>query len=348
MQTVSGVLGIGAYLISIFFGNLALVLLTVAVVFVLTLLPLLFIEETAPEAMAAQTVPDKGSAAQQATGVSAFKALWPMVGFLVYGVFAAADKLVFGDALAGWAVPLFMAMILLTLLWGIAIVWQGRRRPSSQNRLEAMLMAHGFAWLGVQSMFVMGFFYVRDFVVPAAGASVLADGLYHLANATTATTPADTAGRILSMGFLLLNLVGAALPVLVLKPLCQRLGKVRVHRSAMGLMAAAYAFIVLAPTNELYYYLGMLLCGIGWSSLISIVFAIYSEAVDSREMGVSMGVFNSSLVLPALAVPGLLKLSDAMDQHRWVFAIFAICLALSFAFWCAVSERASVDAGHGK
>jgi maltose/moltooligosaccharide transporter len=347
MQTVSGVLGISAYLISIFFGNLALVLVTVAVVFVLTLLPLLFIEETPPAAMAPVTAPAAvraDGAARRATGMAAFRALWPMVGFLAYGMFVAVDKLVFGDALAAWGVPLFLVTVVLTLLWGMTIVRQGRKRPSSQNRLQAMLMAHGFAWLGVQSMFVMGFFYVRDFVVPAGGERVLADGLYHLANAATATTTitaADTAGRILSMGFLLLNLVGAALPVLVLKPLCLRYGKVLVHRSAMGLMAAAYAFIVLAPANEAFYYLGMLLCGIGWASLISIVFAIYSESVDSRAMGVSMGVFNSSLVLPALAVPGVLKLSDSLDQHRWVFAIFALCLALSFVFWCAVSERAN-------
>jgi hypothetical protein len=63
-------------------------------------------------------------------------------------------------------------------------------------------------------------------------------------------------------------------------------------------------------------------------------------------MGVSMGVFNSSLVLPALAVPGLLKLSDALHQHRWVFLLFALCLAVSFAFWCAVSERADSGAEH--
>lgn len=344
MQTVSGALGISAYLISIFFGNIALVLVTVAVVFFLTLLPLLFIEETAPAVMAPPVATDSGSAAQRATGMAAFKALWPMAGFLVYGMFVAVDKLIFGDTLAAWAVPLFLVTVLLTLLWGIAIVWQGRKRPSSQNRLSTLLLGHGFAWLGVQSMFVMSFFYLRDFVVPPAGAAVLADGLYHLANsaaASTATSAGDTAGRILSMGFLLLNLVGAALPLLVLKPLCLRFGKVLVHRSAMGLMAAAYAFILLTPTNEAFYYLGMLLCGIGWSSLISIVFAIYSESVDSRAMGVSMGVFNSSLVLPALAVPGLLKLSDTLDQHRWVFALFAICLALSFAFWCAVSERDS-------
>jgi Na+/melibiose symporter-like transporter len=345
MQTVSGVLGISAYLIAIFFGNLALVLVTVAVVFFLTLLPLLFIEETPPAAVAAPAAAGADGAARRATGMAAFKALWPMVGFLVYGVFVAVDKLVFDDALAAWAVPLFLATVGLMLLWGSAIVWQGRRRPSSQNRLTTMLLGHGFAWLGVQSMFVMSFFYVRDFVVPPSGASVLADGLYHLANsaaATTATSAGDTAGRILSLGFLLLNLVGAALPVLVLKPLCQRFGKVCVHRSAMGAMAAAYAFILLTPTNEVFYYLGMLLCGLGWSSLISIVFAIYSESVDSREMGISMGVFNSSLVLPALAVPGLLKLSDALDQQRWVFALFAICLAMSFAFWCAVTERENV------
>ena len=30
----------------------------------------------------------------------------------------------------------------------------------------------------------------------------------------------------------------------------------------MGLTAAAYAFILLTPTNEVFYYLGMLLCGL--------------------------------------------------------------------------------------
>jgi MFS family permease len=350
MQTVSGVLGISAYLISIFLGNQALVLITVAVVFFLTVVPLLFIEETPPAAMAPRPQTETGQAAERASGMTAFRALWPMVGFLLYGVYVAVDKLVLGEALAAWAVPLFLVVMALTLLWGLGVVVQARRRPSGPHRLRAMLLGHGLAWLGVQSMFVMGFFYVRDFVVPAGASAVLADGLYHLANAvtpgaaTTVSSAADTAGRILSLGFLLLNLVGAALPLLVLRPLCLRFGQVRVHRSAMGLMAAAYAFIALAPPTEAFYYLGMVLCGIGWSSLISIVFAIYSEAVDSREMGVSMGVFNSSLVLPALAVPGLLKLSDALDHHRWVFALFAACLVLSFAFWCAVSERASIGA----
>lgn len=336
MQTISGVLGISAYLISIFFGNYNLVLVTVGVVFFLTLVPLLFIREMPPQVFAAAPAAHRSRLPR---GLGAFHALLPLSAFLGFGVYVAVDKLLFQSSLGTWAVPLFFATVLATLLWGIATVWQGRMQPSRKNRVQTMLVGHGFAWLGVQSMFVMSFFYVRDFVVPALGTTALADGLYYLANAGSATNAADTAGRILSTGFLLLNIVGAALPVLVLKPLCHRFGKVRVHRTAMGVMAAAYAFMALAPANEGFYYLGMVLCGIGWASLISIVFAIYSEAVDAREMGVSMGVFNSSLVLPALAVPGLVKLSDALDQHRWVFALFAVCLALSFAFWCVVEER---------
>ena len=331
MQTVSGVLGISSYLISIFLGNLVLVMVTVAVVFLLTVLPLFFIAETAPSAPVAV-------AASPRIGTAAFRALLPMSGFMVYGVFVAVDKLVFDGALAAWSVPLFLATVVFTLGWGGLTVWQERRRPSEQTRLRTLLLGHGFAWLGVQSMFVMAFFYVRDFVVPGTSGTLMADQLFRLTSSATSSA-ADTAGRILSIGFLLLNVVGAALPVLLLKPLCQRWGKVAVHRLAMGLMAAAYLFVAAGAQTEAGYYIGMLLCGIGWSSLISIVFAIFSESVDSREMGVSMGVFNSSLVLPALMVPGLLNLSDALQGHRWMFLLFAACLLVSWCFWCAVREK---------
>ena len=349
MQTVSGVLGISAYLISIFLGNHVLVLVTVAVVFFLTVLPLFFIEEHAPQppaaaAAVATCAAASASATQDAprVGTAAFRALLPMSGFMVYGVFVAVDKLLFDGRLAGWSVPLFLATVVATLAWGGLTVWQERRRPSDQTRLRTLLLGHGFAWLGVQSMFVMAFFYVRDFVVPGTEGQLIADQLFRLTS-TAASSAADTAGRILSIGFLLLNVVGAALPVLLLKPLCLRWGKVAVHRTAMGLMAAAYLFIAAGSQNEAIYYVGMLLCGIGWSSLISIVFAIFSESVDSREMGVSMGVFNSSLVLPALMVPGLLKVSDALGGHRWMFLLFAACLLVSAAFWCAVKERADAQ-----
>jgi MFS family permease len=337
MQMVSGVLGISAYLISIFLGNAALVLATVVVTFALTVVPVFFIEERAPDAGGAG-VP--GAVAAGRTGAAAFRALLPMSGFALYGTFIAIDRLVMDGALSDWALPLFLVTLATTLAWGGGIVWRARANPTPQRRLSILLLGHGFAWLGVQSMFVMTFFYVRDFIVRDGHGFVLADALYALVNATPSSA-ADTAGRILSIGFLLLNVVGAALPVLLLKPLCLRWGKVAVHRSAMGLMAAAYGFIALGSQSEAFYYIGMLLVGIGWSSLISVVFAIYSESVDAREMGMAMGVFNTSLVLPALVVPGLLKVSEALGEHRWMFLLFAASLALSFAFWSAVSEQAS-------
>jgi hypothetical protein len=336
MQTVSGAFGISAYVISISLGNEALIWAAAAVTFLFTVLPLFFLEELAPSSAAAVS---PGAKRQGSATWAAFKALLPMSGFMLYGVFIAADKLLLDNRLEALAVPLFLGVVALTLIWGMSIVWRGRSQPSPETRLQIILLGHGFSWLGVQSMFVMAFFFVRDFVVPTTAAhSVWANTFLRWIDSAEPTA-ANTAGNILSMGFLLLNIVGAALPVLVLQPLCLRWGKVRVHRTAIGTMALAYLLVAAGASGEGVYYAGMLLCGIGWSSLISIVFAIFSESVDSKDMGLNMGVFNSSLVLPALAVPGLLKLSAEWGDHRWMFVLFALCLVVAFGFWCAVSER---------
>lgn len=150
----------------------------------------------------------------------------------------------------------------------------------------------------------MAFFYVRDFVVPDADGSALANALYGLVNATPSSAAYMAGGRILSIGFLLLNVVGAALPVLLLKPLCLRWGKVAVHRGVMGLMAAAYGFIALGSQNEAFYYLGMLLVGIGWSSLISVVFAIYSEWWTPRKWAWPWACSTRAWCCPRWRFPG--------------------------------------------
>lgn len=335
MQVVSGVFGISAYLVSIVFGNTVLLLTTVAVTFLLTVIPACLLAETpsraAPTTSAATEAPDPGE-------VATFRSLWPMAGFAVFGVYVAVDRALFDGAWAAASVPLLLAVLALSLAAGGRLVRQGRRCPTPARRLSTLLLAHGYAWLGVQALFVMGFFYVRDVVVAQADGPLLADTFYALWS-DTAPAAADSAGRVLSVGFLLMNVVGALLPVLVLKPLCERWGKVAVHRAAMGAMALAFATIALAPPTEAAYYLGMLLCGIGWSSLISIVFAIFSESVDGRRMGVSMGVFNASLVLPALAVPGLVRIADLLALQGGVFLLFAASLLLSFLFWHAVPER---------
>ena len=63
-------------------------------------------------------------------------------------------------------------------------------------------------------------------------------------------------------------------PLTALKPLWLRCGKVCVHRRTMGLTALVHACNDLAPANDVVCHVGMLLCGVGSSSLLSIVLAI--------------------------------------------------------------------------
>lgn len=71
-----------------------------------------------------------------------------MSGFAVYGVFTAIDRLALDDALAGWALPLFLATLAATLAWGGGIAPAARKRPSPQRRLSILLLGHGFGAAG--------------------------------------------------------------------------------------------------------------------------------------------------------------------------------------------------------
>jgi MFS family permease len=82
----------------------------------------------------------------------------------------------------------------------------------------------------------------------------------------------------------------------------------------------------------------MIICGIGWSAVISIVFAIMTEKVNARKMGMFMGVFNFSIVLPAMMTPGVSKLVNDTGNHSTLFLIITICLLVSFVCWLFVKD----------
>ena len=46
----------------------------------------------------------------------------------------------------------------------------------------------------------------------------------------------------------------------------------------------------------------MALLGIGWAAIVSLPFSIMSQRVDPARIGLYMGVFNLSIVLPQLVV----------------------------------------------
>ena len=183
--------------------------------------------------------------------------------------------------------------------------------------------AHAFSWIGVQTMFV----YIIAFIqqkMEFGGA------------------PGDSArmaGQVISISFAVLNTVGFLLPAPVLEPLAVRFGRVRVHMTAVGIMAAGYFGVVLFAASPLALYVLMGVLGIGWASIVSLPFAIMTEKVDKSRTGFFMGIFNLSVVLPQLFVSLILGkvILDAPDKSI-IFVISGCTLALSALGWAFVRE----------
>jgi MFS family permease len=144
---------------------------------------------------------------------------------------------------------------------------------------------------------------------------------------------------------MILNTVGALLPLFVLQPLSVRIGRVATHTWALAIMALAYVALYLFGETQLAVYVLIALVGVGWASIVSLPFAIMSQKVESDQMGLYMGLFNLSVVLPQLTVSlGVaFAVSRAADKDA-IFLISAIAVALSALAWTRVREH-DTDAG---
>jgi maltose/moltooligosaccharide transporter len=260
MQTISGFFGVMAYVIGAVAGNTVLIYVGVAVVFLCSVVPVMFITER--RELEAATPAD-------------------------------------GDRAAG------------------ATRWGG---------LLKIYIAHGFSWIGVQTMFVYVIAFIHQKMLAGAGPEAMA----------------EDSGRIIAISFAILNTVGFLLPAPILEPLAMRFGRVRVHLTALAIMAAGYFGIAAAGTTPMMMYVFMGVVGIGWASIVSLPFAIMTEKVEKARMGFYMGIFNLSVVLPQLFVSLVLGMviQQAVDKSV-IFFISGISLALSAIGWMFVHEPKS-------
>lgn len=186
------------------------------------------------------------------------------------------------------------------------------------KQLYRIYFAHGFCWLGVQTMFVYMYAYISNVMEPMSN---------------------DATGQVIAISFAILNTVGFILPASVLEPLASKLGRVKVHTLCMFIMSVAYAGIVFFAFTPLVLYICMGIAGIGWAATVSLPFAIMTEKVDKKKMGLFMGIFNLSVVLPQLIVSfGFGQLIQAYGNKNLIFIICAIALALSALLWTLVKE----------
>jgi maltose/moltooligosaccharide transporter len=192
-------------------------------------------------------------------------------------------------------------------------------------RLLHIYLAHAFTWLGVQTMFVFMFAYLQHALFP---------GLADLDDAQKANL-----GQVISISFLVMNVIGFVLPVAVLQPLAKKIGLVRTHTLCIFIMAAGYAGMIFFGKTSPAIYALMAVVGIGWAAVVSLPFAIMSDSVDKARMGTFMGIFNLSVVIPQIIVSVAIgKMIGAAADKSITFIICAIALAISAVLWALLKE----------
>jgi MFS family permease len=317
MQTVSGSFGVLAYAIGAFFGNFTLIYVAAVLVVLFSVLPAFLIEEprVLPGAAAATAAGEQEDKASIAELLRLIRPLWA---FLVYDIVAMALKLAGIEAPGLW---LEGACVLFAIvLFAQTLMERSRDAQLARQDLvdfRKVLAANSLSWIGVQTMFV----YMIAFVQQRF------PGL-----------DADATGRTLSTSFLALNAVAALLPALVLLPLAKRFDVVKVHSACLAIMAVGFGGVYLFAHSSLVLYGLMALMGIGWAAIVSLPFSIMSQRVDPSRIGLYMGVFNLSIVLPQLVVSlGVGSFVGRVEDKGAIFLIGAVSLALACIAWRSVS-----------
>ena len=193
--------------------------------------------------------------------------------------------------------------------------------------LLKLFLAHGFSWIGIQTMFVFIFAYIQNILN-------IKDDKY--------------TGQIIAISFAILNTVGFILPALVLEPITEKIGRVKTHMLCVATMALGYLLIVLGGSGmmnifggEVYFiYIFMAVAGIGWAAVVSLPFAIMTDFVNKKQTGLYMGIFNLSVVIPQLIVSLFIgKWISNVPNKNFIFIISTISLAISAALWTLVKDN---------
>lgn len=327
MQTISGTFGVMAYVIGAVWDNYVLIYFGVALVLVLSIIPPFFIEE--PRELKQSEDDDPSYKTSDNTSflvmLNNIKPLW---GFLIYSVYALTARMV-NFKMDNYYVEILCFAI--TLYFIINVILAKSDGLSKKQRgivgFKKVLAAHSFTWLGIQTMFVYMFAYVQYKVYGYVTGSEIAPAIQ------------IEMGKVVAISFLILNAVGAILPAFVLEPITRRIGRVKTHAICISIMAIGYTGLLFFGFTPIMIYILMGVLGVGWAATISLPFAIMSQKVDQSQMGLFMGLFNLSVVLPQLIASfGVGQaVSDTPDKSL-IFIISSVTLAISALLWFMVKE----------
>ena len=327
MQTISGTFGVLAYVIGAVWNNYLLIYIGVGLVFLLSVIPPLFIDE--PRELKNSDSGDSSVQKSKTSFGEILNNIQPLWGFLIYAVYA-----IVGRMLNYHPENYYIELIcfLITIYFILKVILKNvdalPKKEADLVGFKKVLAAHSFTWIGIQTMFVYMFAYVQYKVYGFTDGSLIDEN-----------TKIEM-GRIVSISFLILNSVGALLPVLVLEPITEKIGRVKTHAICIATMAIGYAGILFFGFTPVVIYIMMGVLGIGWASTISLPFAIMSQKVDQAKMGLFMGLFNLAVVLPQLVASfGVGQAVSKTDDKSLIFIVSTFTLAVSAILWFMVREK---------
>jgi maltose/moltooligosaccharide transporter len=303
-------------------------LLVVAVIVALTLDLSINIGFNPTRALIADVTPDGEARTKGFTWMQTISGFWGVMAYLI-GAFIDNYALISFGVLIVFAfsvVPMFFVTEPRELTVKSDTI---AATKTEWGQLWRIYFAHGFSWIGVQSMFVYIIAFIQQHIV---------DG-HEAPNVVAAQS-----GHVIAISFAVMNVVGFLLPALVLAPLSAKIGRVKTQAGCIAIMAAAYFAIALLANTPHRLYALMAVVGIGWSAVVSLPFAIMSEKVDKSRMGFFMGIFNLSVVIPQLLSTGVGYVLKSAEDSNVLFIICGSCLAVSAGLWCLVKEKQAAAA----
>lgn len=196
-------------------------------------------------------------------------------------------------------------------------------------------LAHGFSWFGIQVMFVYSFFYIKEVIMGYGAADTLSSDIN------------NDMGFTLGIAFAVLNTIGFLLPAFVLEPVTEKIGRVKTHFLCIAVMAGGYYALHLFGGSIQSFFLLMMIVGVGWAAVVSLPFAIMSEHVNQAKMGLFMGLFNLSVVIPQLGASTIGGWLGGFDDRGIIYLVSAISLTISAALWLLVKDTKTTGVGAG-
>ncbi|MBN1302013.1 MAG: MFS transporter [Melioribacteraceae bacterium] len=325
MQTISGFFGVLAYFVGIVFDNFFLIYFGAVLVFLFSVVPLIFISE--PKSLKLEEKDDQPYKKSSVWDIiKVIEPLWGYVPFATYFLIINAFEIRVDEAFNDYLIIAFIILHgLLTLKTFFKKPAHNNIEQTSRIGFQKVLSAHSFSWIGVQTMFVYMFAFIREFKY-GSDSELLPEQQNEI-------------GVIINVSFLILNAVGFILPAFVLEPFTEKIGRIKTHFISIGIMSAGYWSIALFTNSPVMLYIFMAVCGIGWAAVVSLPFAIMSEKVDKSLMGLYMGIFNLSVVLPQLIVSsGIGRIIQNSEGKNIIFIISGVSLMISAVLWSLIRE----------